>query len=99
MKLSPLLQAMMDNCEYILHTEFDKNSKSKVKHKKRKQELSKEYREAFKEFSRDEKLAYYLRYMKFITEFFQGKDRSSPTLKGMISTEVFIRSFNLKMWK
>lgn len=44
MKLSSKLSSMMDYCEYILHAEFDKNTKGKQKNKRSKQELTEEYR-------------------------------------------------------
>ena len=51
--LSPVLEGMMDYCEYAIQGDFNKNSKSKNKSKKKKREVTNEFREAFKSLNRD----------------------------------------------
>jgi hypothetical protein len=37
--------------------------------------------------------------MKLITSYFQGVDCTPVQLKGMFSSDVYSRSYNLKIWK
>ena len=72
-KLSSKLESLLCYCEYIIHTQFDKNTKSKYHFKKKKNELTEEHCQAIKELSQDEKLSYYITFMKIIKTINEGK--------------------------
>lgn len=83
----------------MIHTEYDKRSKSKYKFKERKKEVSEDFMRAYDTLDREDKIMYYIKNVIYLLRISTGNMKAPKIHSDAMETTAYTLSYNLKRWK
>lgn len=90
--------SLLDYCEYVIHLEYDRKSKSKQKSKDRK-DVSEEFMRAFETLDNEDKLKYYIKNVTYLLRINSGNLKSPQVKSDIREGFIYSKSHSLKRWK